>query len=274
MSPVLDIYGILLAKVENKSVRLPIKFYPESGSHHLSEVETLALLDSGAGGIFIDRDYQQQLDLPTHPLKNPITVHNVDGTRNKKGFITDYVKLRLKINDRTGPVIAHVTGLGRQRLILGYPWLQDWNPDVNWKMGSLRWRDTEERSVNNPAGEPSKPKYRDREHEGQEDARENSGGRPNGTYREPAIMALTCQLKEPAEGEEGISPNEKGMDDLKSLAEQGYLSEAVNELRSEVLTPPDEETRERSHNWEDDVYITEDDWSDIIIRSNDGHQIN
>ena len=50
MSPVLDIYGVLLAKVENKSVRLPIKFYPESGSHHLSKVETLALLDSGAGG--------------------------------------------------------------------------------------------------------------------------------------------------------------------------------------------------------------------------------
>ena len=64
MSPILDIYGVLMAEVENKTVRLPIKFYPESGSQHLSEVETLALLDSGAGRIFINCDYQKKLNIP------------------------------------------------------------------------------------------------------------------------------------------------------------------------------------------------------------------
>ena len=212
VSPRLDIYGILHAEVENKSIRLPIKFYPESGSQHLSEVETAALLDSGAGGIFIDRDYQQELKLPTCSLKKPIKVHNVDGTRNKKGLITDYVKICLNVNNRSGSVIAHVTGLGKQKLILGYPWLRDWNPDVNWKMGSLRWRDTEDRSDNNPAGEPSKPKFRDREREGQETANGNSSRGRLKIFREPAIMALTCR-QELVEREEGVSPNEMGVDD-------------------------------------------------------------
>ena len=120
----LDIYSILLGRVINKSIRLPIKFYPESGSHHSAKVETLALLDSGAGGVFIDREYQRRLKIPTIPLQRPILVHNVDGTANKKGVITDCVKIKLTVNGRTGTILAHVTGLGKQSFILGYPWLQ------------------------------------------------------------------------------------------------------------------------------------------------------
>jgi len=138
---VLDIYSILLGKVINKSIRLPIKFYPKTGSHHSAKVETLMLLDSGAGGVFINWDYQQTHIISTQKLERPIIVHNIDGTLNKKGFVMEYVKLHLNVNSRTGTTIAHVTGLGKQGLILEYPWLQDWNPDVDWKLGSLKWRD-------------------------------------------------------------------------------------------------------------------------------------
>lgn len=214
----------------------------------------MALLDSGAGGIFIDRDYQRELKLPTRPLRNPIIVHNVDGTRNKKGLITDCVKITLDINDRKGTVIAHVTGLGKQRLILGYPWLQDWNPDVDWKLGSLKWRDSEGGSVKTPAGEPSKPKYRDRKHEGQEVARENSGGRPK-TFREPAKVALVVQTTDLSDQVEGSSPNEEGMDDLESLMELGYPSE---------ITGLSQETQ-GSQDWDDDFDIAEEDWIDSVM---------
>jgi hypothetical protein len=217
VSPILDIYGVLLGQVINKSIRLPIKFYPETGSHHSSKVETHALLDSGAGGVFIDRNYQQNLRIPTHRLERPIIVHNVDGTLNKKGFITEYVKLDLTINERTGPTIAHVTSLGKQNVILGYPWLQDWNPDVNWKMGSLKWRDTVGVTVKTPVEEPKSLKYRARELEGQEDA-ENSRGKPN-TFCEPAIMALTFPNEED-ERVEGTSPNKEGRDDLNETSLQ------------------------------------------------------
>jgi hypothetical protein len=216
---------------------LPIKFYPETGSHHSSKVETHALLDSGAGGVFIDRDYQQNLGIPTHRLERPIIVHNVDGTLNKKGFITEYVKLNLNVNGRTGPMIAHVTGLGKQNVILGYPWLQDWNPDVNWKMGSLKWRDTVGGTVKTPVEEPKSLEYRARKLEGQEDA-ENSGGRPN-IFREPAIMALTFPNEED-ERVEGTSPNEEGGDDLnESPVELGYPLQLCDQ--GETQEGPDHE---------------------------------
>ncbi|KDR64824.1 hypothetical protein GALMADRAFT_30614, partial [Galerina marginata CBS 339.88] len=46
-------------------------------------VETSALLDSGAGGKFIDQNYVRKLDLQTRKLKEPLAVYNVDGTLNK-----------------------------------------------------------------------------------------------------------------------------------------------------------------------------------------------
>ena len=34
-----------------------------------------------------------------------------------------------------------VTGLGKERIILGFPWLQEQNPDINWKTGEFSWRE-------------------------------------------------------------------------------------------------------------------------------------
>ena len=33
-----------------------------------------------------------------------------------------------------------VTGLGNQRIILGFPWLNECNPDINWKTGEFKWK--------------------------------------------------------------------------------------------------------------------------------------
>ena len=32
-----------------------------------------------------------------------------------------------------------VTGLGKQKIILGFPWLNDKNPDINWKNEEFKW---------------------------------------------------------------------------------------------------------------------------------------
>ena len=31
----------------------------------------------------------------------------------------------------------YITNLGRDQLILGYPWLQELNPQINWPMGTF-----------------------------------------------------------------------------------------------------------------------------------------
>jgi len=41
-----------------------------------------------------------------------------------------------------------VTALGKQQVILGYPWLEKANPKINWKKKEFSWCDDEEEQVN------------------------------------------------------------------------------------------------------------------------------
>lgn len=103
-------------------------------------VGTQALLDSGAGGIFIDSKWAQDLGLRLQPLEPPIRVFNVDGTLNKTGTITHYTDAVMKIAGEKSSIRFLATGLGKQRIILGFPWLRDKNPNVDWQKGTLQWR--------------------------------------------------------------------------------------------------------------------------------------
>jgi hypothetical protein len=44
------------------------------------------------------------------------------------------------INRQTRTHNLLVTGLGKQKIILGYPWFKQTNPDINWKECTLTWR--------------------------------------------------------------------------------------------------------------------------------------
>src|ERR1700722_12809049 len=72
----------------------------------------------------------------------------MDGTRNKQGTITSFIDLNLKINNQTMNTRLLVTGLGKQKVILGFPWLNKQNPNIDWTTGMLTWRtDTPRRFV-------------------------------------------------------------------------------------------------------------------------------
>lgn len=108
-------------------------------------VDTTALIDSGAGGSFIDQAYAKKIGVTFRPLSRPITAINVDGTKNKRGVITHYVKTPIKINGRIFNDRLFITGLGKQRIILGHSWLKDHDPDISWAKWTLQWRKTEQR---------------------------------------------------------------------------------------------------------------------------------
>jgi len=57
-----------------------------------------SLIDSGAGGKFIDQNFAKAQGFELTPLVEPIRVFNVDGTLNKKGTIKHYVDLKLTIH--------------------------------------------------------------------------------------------------------------------------------------------------------------------------------
>ncbi|KDR74279.1 hypothetical protein GALMADRAFT_71012, partial [Galerina marginata CBS 339.88] len=104
------IHSVFMAKIENKSISLPMTISIPN-QNDSETVETSALLDSGAGGKFIDQNYVRKLDLQTRKLKEPLAVYNVDGTLNKKGTISHYVDLDLKIGGKIKRETLMVSGL-------------------------------------------------------------------------------------------------------------------------------------------------------------------
>jgi Retroviral aspartyl protease len=102
--------------------------------------EATTLLDTGAEGKFINQNFVQNQKIETKELKYPIEVFNVDGTLNKQGTIMKYTRMDLTINGQTRTYNLLVTGLGKQKIILGYPWFKQTNLDINWKECTLTWR--------------------------------------------------------------------------------------------------------------------------------------
>jgi hypothetical protein len=71
----------------------------------------------------------------------------MDGTMNKKGTITSYIEADLQIGERITKTRFYITGLGKQKVILGFPWLRDENPDVDWKTGRIRWKEAKQQKL-------------------------------------------------------------------------------------------------------------------------------
>ena len=67
-----------------------------------------------------------------------LSQYNVDGTKNKKGSITHYCWLRVLYNGQQKLQQFFLTSLGRDRMILGYPFLREFNPQIDWAKGELQ----------------------------------------------------------------------------------------------------------------------------------------
>ena len=137
MSPYIDIYSVITATIASNKLSIPIRIKKTEQK----TVETLGLIDSGAGGKFIDQNYAKKEGFEQHALKEPIRAYNVDGTENKRGTIKTYVNLELEVNGRKRRTQLLVTGLGKEQIILGFPWLNEHNPDINWTTGHFSWRE-------------------------------------------------------------------------------------------------------------------------------------
>jgi Retroviral aspartyl protease len=139
VSPSLYIEHVQVAQIEKNTMTVDILISGESlGQNKI--VQTTTLLDTGAGGKFINQNFVQNQKIEIKELKYPIKVFNVDGTPNKRGTITKYTWLDLMINGQTQTHNLLVTGLGKQKIILGYLWFKQTNADINWKECTLTWR--------------------------------------------------------------------------------------------------------------------------------------
>ena len=110
----------------------------EIGTTDTSELHSVkALLDSGATESFIDRDFIRSKGINTWTLSCNIPVFNVNSSPNEAGQISEVVDVLLRYKTHSERMLLAVSGLGKQSLILGYNWLKDHNPKIDWEKGEV-----------------------------------------------------------------------------------------------------------------------------------------
>jgi hypothetical protein len=96
-----------------------------------------ALLDSGATHNFIDKRMAKRLKLGSKILENPRTIRNTDGTINLSGSLTGFTDLEVYFEGATEVQRFYITNLGEDRAIFGFPWLQTFQPKVDWRNAQI-----------------------------------------------------------------------------------------------------------------------------------------
>jgi len=103
------------------------------------ELETTNTGEVKSVNSFVDsRAYAKSNRLHTWKLSEPIPVYNVDRTLNEAGSITEVVDLILRYWNHSKWTLFTVTGLGKQKLILGHSWLRNHNPEIDWVTGEVK----------------------------------------------------------------------------------------------------------------------------------------
>ena len=96
-----------------------------------------ALLNCGVTGSFINKDFVWAKGINIQSISHPIPVFNIDRSFNKAGQISKVVDIVLWYNSHLEWILLAVSSLERQNLILGYSWLKDHNPEINWQKGEV-----------------------------------------------------------------------------------------------------------------------------------------
>jgi hypothetical protein len=129
----LEINAIYVPKQQKKALEIKFDFLTYYGKE-----EEVALIDSGATDNCIDYRTVEKLKLGTQKLREPRPIINVDGTRNSGGTVEKYVHLYITQGQKEERLKFFVTNLGRDRIILGFPWLAAFNPEINWAEGLIK----------------------------------------------------------------------------------------------------------------------------------------
>ena len=101
-------------------------------------VTVKVLLDSSTTRMFMDKEIAAKHRFKLQKLERPIMVRNVDGTNNSRRAITYQVEANVYYREHIERIRIDVCDLGKIEVILGMPWLQAYNPEINWETGEVK----------------------------------------------------------------------------------------------------------------------------------------
>ncbi len=107
-------------------------------------IETVALIDSGAAGNFIDVSFAKSNNIPLVPCDSHLAVAALDGRPLGSGciqFTTEEIQLSIGVLHNEN-FRLFVFQSPQNPIILGLPWLEQHNPSISWTERQItRWSD-------------------------------------------------------------------------------------------------------------------------------------
>ncbi|KAI1677238.1 rve domain containing protein [Pyrenophora tritici-repentis] len=98
-----------------------------------SHVELMG--DSGCASLFIDESHARAHKYELIPLQDPAVLELADGTQVAN--VTHMTRVHVTFDTHHEQVLAYVTKVSGVQMILGTPWFQIHNPQVNWDTMSI-----------------------------------------------------------------------------------------------------------------------------------------
>jgi hypothetical protein len=96
-----------------------------------------APVDSGATDNFMHLNFAKTMGLGMKALTNPKKIFNIDNTTNKSGMITHYLDLNVVTKGINKEMQFLITNIGREDILLGYPWLATFEPKFDWRSATM-----------------------------------------------------------------------------------------------------------------------------------------
>ena len=97
-------------------------------------ISVLAMIDSGATSVFINKSFVNTMSIPTQLRSPPQPLFVIDGTPISSGDITHTtIPLEMTVNhNHSEDIQLDIVSLGSVTVILGLPWLRKHVPSITW----------------------------------------------------------------------------------------------------------------------------------------------
>ena len=99
------------------------------------KLKVKALVDSRCTHTGIDKQLAKEKRIQTKLINFSFKVFNANRTKNRE--MTKVAPLEIKINEHKKTLDAAVMDLDGTDMFLGHNWLVKYNPEVNWKNGTI-----------------------------------------------------------------------------------------------------------------------------------------
>jgi hypothetical protein len=94
-------------------------------------------VDSGATDSFLTPLLVKWMGLQIYKIRIPKPILTVNGSEHKQGKLIEYMDLVLRLGEQWRKQRFYIATLGYDRAILGFPFLNKFNPNINWAKNEI-----------------------------------------------------------------------------------------------------------------------------------------